>query len=71
MTEKLHASKNLFPRDEDGPVEKVLDLPARSPASQSLVRRAGASAKAGRNLSEIEFKRSKSIQKWRFYGQQK
>jgi hypothetical protein len=32
-----------------GPVEKDLGLPARSPAFQSLMRRAGPSAKAGRH----------------------
>jgi hypothetical protein len=39
---------------------KDLGLPARSPACRSLVRRAGASAKAGRHRLKIDPKRSKN-----------
>jgi len=39
---------------------KDLGLPARSPACRSLVRRAGASAKAGRHRLKIYSRRSKT-----------
>jgi len=49
--------------EADRPAEKDLDLPARSPACQSHVRRAGASAKAGRNLLSTWFEHSRATQR--------
>ena len=46
--------------------DEVLDLPARSPACQSLVRRAGAPAKAGRTPFVVQFRGSKSMTRIKF-----
>jgi hypothetical protein len=45
------------PRRAGWPAEKDLGLPALNPACQNLVRRGGASAKAGRPLLWIDLKR--------------
>jgi hypothetical protein len=52
--------RNAKSRGVGGPAEKGLGLPARSPACRSLVRRAGASAKAGRHRLKIDLRRSKT-----------
>ena len=60
----LEIHGNAKSREAGGPAEKDLDLPARSPACRSLVRRAGASAKAGQHRLRIDSGRSKTNKKF-------